>query len=413
MNRAIMEIHFSNCTLCGKIQYFLDSKTVPFFILDDRFCITTMTDGDGKNVSFEKYPDRSTVSKQSCYAIKEIDTKQFEIEFASVKQFKRHWSKRKSSDRYNFFEDKRIFLYDNYIRFYPSLAYPDDTERIGMHFIQCRYEPLTVYGLDGYEVLFAEKQGNSYIIQPLKSNRCLIYALRKDSCYITQCGQFRAITQKKSEYEYAQAIVRTNNEVLDWYNSNLYADKPAQGNFQLVSLGFTHNVNAYVCDSLTVYENFQKLPKVCESYIPHELGHIWNISENFTAEGFLDEGGAEWSAEIYRFYHDKNSFEKHRKEYEKFSEKYWAKLCANRKFDNTDPEIPNRHMLGFRFYNRIYREFGLDTACRCILCYALLNDKSLDAFLTRVQQTEDEKVFIFVQNEVNDIISRFPKKKNI
>lgn len=110
MNRAIMEIHFSNCTLCGKIQYFLDSTTVPFFILDDRFCITKMTDGDGKNVSFEKYPDRSTVSKQSCYEIKEIDTKQFEVEFASVKQFKRHRSKRKSSDRYNFFEDKRIFF---------------------------------------------------------------------------------------------------------------------------------------------------------------------------------------------------------------------------------------------------------------------------------------------------------------
>lgn len=410
MNRAIMEIHFGNRTLWGKIKYFLDSETTPFFVLDDRFCITKMTDGNGKNITFEKYPDRSDAYKQSCYTPKESDAKQIEIEFASVKQFKRHLSKRKSNDRYNFFEDKRIFLYDNYIRFYPFLAYPDENERTGRHFVQCVYEPLTVYGLDGYEVLFAEEKGNSHIIQPLKFNRCLIYALRKDSCYITQCGQFCAITQKKSEYEYAKNIVKTNSEVLDWYNSNLYADKPALGNFQLVSLGFAQNSNAYVCDNLTVYESFQKPPEVCESYIPHELGHIWNISYKFTAEGFLNEGGAEWSAEIYRFNRDKDSFEKHRREYEKRSEKYWEMLCNHQKFNNIDLKAPNLHMLGFRFYNRIYQEFGLDTVCRCILCYALLDDKSLDAFLNRVKQSENEKVSAFVQNEVKDIINRFPEK---
>lgn len=73
------------------------------------------------------------------------------------------------------------------------------------------------------------------------------------------------------------------------------------------------------------------------------------------------------------------------------------------------PPLPNRHLLGFRFFNRIYQRFDLDTVRRCILCYALPDVQSPEEFLKRVRSTEPDTVYDFVQRETRDILSRFPQ----
>lgn len=57
MNRAKMELHFSPCTLRGTIRYTLDPGTDAFFILDDRFRITELTDDAGNELLYQKRPD--------------------------------------------------------------------------------------------------------------------------------------------------------------------------------------------------------------------------------------------------------------------------------------------------------------------------------------------------------------------
>lgn len=74
-----------------------------------------------------------------------------------------------------------------------------------------------------------------------------------------------------------------------------------------------------------------------------------------------------------------------------------------------DAGHPNRHMMGFRFFNRIYKKFGLDTVRRCILCYALPDEQSPQTFLKRVRETESDAVYDFVLQETQDILSRFPQ----
>lgn len=412
MNHAQMELHFSPCTLRGTIRYTLDPGTDAFFILDDRFQITELTDDAGRELPYQKSLDKSPhirpFHRQSLYTVKPSGTGRYVIEFESNGLFRRHLSQRKRGDRYNFFREDRIFLYDNYLRFFPRLDFPDSATRMSGRPISCVYEPLTAYGLEDYEVYFAEKNpdGTCAIRMP-KQDCYMVYALRKGSYFEAQCGQFRALTPKKSERESAQAIVQANDDVLNWYNTNLYREKPVRCNFQLLSLGFIHRRNAYVRDHLTVYENFRLPADICESYIPHELGHLWCISGTFAAAGFLDEGGAEWSAEIYRYSHNRKSFEKHRKEYEKWSERYWKKLCREQD-SGKSPFFPNRHLLGFRFFNRIYQQFDLDTVRRCILCYALPDVQSPKEFLKRVRSTENDVVYDFVQRETRDILSRFP-----
>lgn len=413
MNHVVMELHLGPRTLRGTIRYSLDADTEPFFILDDRFRITALTDDTGKKLSYQKSPDKSPhirpFFRQSSYTVRPSGTGRYTIEFESNGPFRRHLSQRKRGDRYNFFSEDRIFLYDNYLRFYPRLESPDSAvRRSGCH-IPCVYEPLTAYGLDDYEVYFAEKSNDGACTIRMPKQDCyMIYALKKGSYGEVQCGQFRALTQKKSEWDHARAVAQANDDVLNWYNQNLYTEKPVQRDFQLISLGFARSRNAYVRDNLTVYENFRRPSDICESYIPHELGHLWCISGTFSAAGFLNEGGAEWSAEIYRYHHNRQSFEKHRKDYEKWSERYWKKLCRAQD-SGKNPGSPNRHLLGFRFFNRIYQRFDLDTVRRCILCYALPDVQSPEEFLKRVRSTEPDAVYDFVQRETQDILGRFPK----
>lgn len=411
MNYAVMELHFADCMLRGTIRYTLDSETMPYFLLDDRFRITKMTDGTGKVLPYRKEPDRGYryTYRQSAYIAGSAAGGQVAIEFESVRPFRRHLSQLKRHDRYNYFTKDRIFLYDNYLRFYPRLDFPDVSVRASGVQMPCTYEPLTVYGLEAYEVYFAQKNtGHSCMIRMPKSDCYLVYAFRKGSFYETKCGRFHALTQSKREQKGVRAIAQANNDVLNWYNQNLYMEKPVERDFELISLGFFHRRNAYVRDDLTVYENF-RMPSggVCESYIPHELGHLWCISDTFSAAGFLDEGGAEWSAAIYRYHHDRKSFEKHRRQQEKWSEHYWTHLCRAGK-NGKDAGVPNRHMMGFRFFNRIYKKFGLDTVRRCILCYALPDKQSPEAFLKRVCETETSAVYDFVLQETQDILHRFP-----
>ena len=413
MNRAKMELHFSPCTLRGTIRYTLDPGAEPFFILDDRFRITALTDDTGKELPYQKIPDKSPhirpFFRQSSYTVRPSGAGRYTIEFESNGPFGRHLSQRKRGDRYNFFSKNRIFLYDNYLRFFPRLDFPDGSMRMSGQPIPCVYEPLTAYGLEDYEVYFAEKNADGTCTIRMPKQDCyMVYALRKGNYFEAQCGQFRSLTPKKSEQENAKAIAQANNDVLNWYNENLYREKPVQCDFQLLSLGFIHRRNAYVRDHLTVYENFRLPADICESYIPHELGHLWCISGTFSAAGFLDEGGAEWSAEIYRYYHNRKSFEKHRKEHEKWSERYWKKLCRDQQ-SGKNPGSPNRHLLGFRFFNRIYQRFDLDTVRRCILCYALPDVQSPEEFLKQVRSTEPDTVYDFVQRETRDILSRFPQ----
>lgn len=276
--------------------------------------------------------------------------------------------------------------------------------------VPCVYAPLTVYGLEDYVVYFSKRRADgACTIDMPKADCYLVYAFRKGCFYEARCGRFHALTQNKREQKSAMAIAQANNDVLDWYNQNLYMEKPVERDFELISLGFSHRINAYVRDHLTVYENFRIPSGVCESYIPHELGHLWCISGTFSAAGFLDEGGAEWSAEIYRYHHDRKSFEKHRRQQEKWSEHYWKQLCRAGKNGKDIGFLPNRHMMGFRFFNRIYKKFGLDTVRRCILCYALPGEQSPQTFLKRVRETESDAVYDFVLQETQDILSRFPQ----
>lgn len=407
MNHAEMELHFSPCTLRGAIRYALDAGTVPFFLLNDRFRITRVTDDTGACIPFQRQPDQGPGCRQSCYTVEMSDAGRYTIEFESIKPFRRYPTQRKRADRYNFFTGERIFLYDNYLRFFPRLEDPDPAVRTGGHRFPCAYESLTAYGLEDYEVSFAERRADgTCVIRTPKQDCFLVYALRKGSFWEARCGQFRALTQKRSEQEQARAVAQANSDVLSWYNQNLYAEKPVHNSFELISLGFSHSRNAYVRDHLTVYENFRIPSDVCESYIPHELGHLWCISGTFSAVGFLDEGGAEWSAEIYRYHHNRESFEKHRKQYEQWSERYWKKLCREQD-SGKNPGSPNRHLLGFRFFNRIYQQFDLDTVRRCILCYALPDVQNPAEFLKRAQNMESDAVYRFVQKETQDILSRF------
>lgn len=409
MNRAKMELHFSPCTLRGTIRYTLDPGTDAFFILDDRFQITELTDDAGKELHYQKSPDSRPFRRQSCYTSKPSDTGKYTIKFKSNGPFHQYPTQRKRSDRYNFFGEDRIILYDNYLCFFPRLDFPDSSTRMSGRPIPCVYEPLTAYGLEDYEVYFSEKNADgTRTIRMPKQDCYMVYALRKGSFWEARCGQFRALTQKRSEREQARAVAQANSDVLSWYNQNLYAEKPVHNSFELFSLGFAHSRNAYVRDHLTVYENFRIPSDVCESYIPHELGHLWCISGTFSAAGFLDEGGAEWSAEIYRYHHNRESFEKHRKQYEQWSERYWKKLCREQD-SGKNPGSPNRHLLGFRFFNRIYQQFDLDTVRRCILCYALPNVQSPAEFLKMVRGTEADAVYNFVQKETQDILGRFPQ----
>lgn len=409
MNHAVMELHFSPCTLKGTIRYTLDPGTNAFFILDDRFRITELTDDAGNKLLYQKRPDNRPLRRQSCYTPKPSNTGKYTIKFESSRPFHQYPTQRKRSDRYNFFKEERIILYDNYLCFFPRLDFPDSSTRMSGRPIPCVYEPLTAYGLEDYEVYFAEKNADGTCTIRMPKQDCyMVYALRKGSYFEAQCGQFRSLTPKKSERENAKTIAQASDDVLNWYNKNLYYQKPVRCDFQLLSLGFIHRRNAYVRDQLTVYENFRLPADICESYIPHELGHLWCISGTFAA-GFLDEGGAEWSAEIYRYHHNRKSFEKHRKQHEKWSERYWKKLCREQQ-SGKYPGSPNRHLLGFRFFNRIYRQFDLDTVRRCILCYALPDVQSPAEFLKRLRSTEPDAVYDFVQRETRDILSRFPQE---
>ena len=56
MNHAAMELHFASCMLKGTVRYTLDSETTPYFLLDDRFQITKLTDGTGKTLPYRKEP---------------------------------------------------------------------------------------------------------------------------------------------------------------------------------------------------------------------------------------------------------------------------------------------------------------------------------------------------------------------
>ena len=56
MNHAAMELHFASCMLKGTVRYTLDSETTPYFLLDDRFQITKLTDGAGKTLPYRKEP---------------------------------------------------------------------------------------------------------------------------------------------------------------------------------------------------------------------------------------------------------------------------------------------------------------------------------------------------------------------
>lgn len=409
MNQAEMELHFSPCTLRGTIRYTLDPGTDAFFILDDRFQITKLTDDAGNKLLYQKRPDNRPLRRQSCYTPKPSNTGKYTIKFKSNGPFHQYPTQRKRSDRYNFFGEDRIILYDNYLCFFPRLDFPDSSTLISGRPIPCVYEPLTAYGLEDYKVYFSEKNADGTCTIRMPKQDCyMVYALRKGIYFEAQCGQFRALTQKKSERENAKAIAQANDDVLNWYNKNLYCEKTVQCDFQLLSLGFIHRRNAYVRDHLTVYENFRLPADICESYIPHELGHLWCISGTFSAAGFLDEGGAEWSAEIYRYHHNRKSFEKHRKDYEKWSERYWKKLCREQD-SGKNAGSPNRHLLGFRFFNRIYQQFDLDTVRRCILCYALPDVQSPAEFLKRARNSEPDAVYDFVQRETRDILSRFPQ----
>ena len=409
MNHAAMELHFASCMLKGTVRYTLDSETTPYFLLDDRFQITKLTDGTGKTLPYRKEPVTRYAYRQSAYTVQSAGGGQIEIDFESVGPFRRHLSQRKRRDRYNYFSKDRIFLYDNYLHFYPCLDHPDIAVRKNGCPVPCVHEPLTVYGLEDYVVYFSKRRADgACTIEMPKADRYLIYAFRKGCFYEARCGRFHALTQNKREQKSAMAIAQANNDVLNWYNQNLYKEKPVERDFELISLGFFHRRNAYVRDHLTVYENFRIPSGVCESYIPHELGHLWCISGTFSAAGFLDEGGAEWSAEIYRYHHDRQSFEKHRRQQEKWSEHYWKQLCRAGK-NGKDAGVPNRHMMGFRFFNRIYKKFGLDTVRRCILCYALPDEQSPQTFLKRVRETESDAVYDFVLQETQDILSRFPQ----
>lgn len=119
MNHAAMELHFASCMLKGTIRYTLDSKTTPYFLLDDRFQITKLTDGAGKALPYRKEPVTRYAYRQSAYTVQSAGGGQIEIDFESVGPFRRHLFQRKRRDRYNYFSKDRIFLYDNYLRFYP------------------------------------------------------------------------------------------------------------------------------------------------------------------------------------------------------------------------------------------------------------------------------------------------------
>lgn len=70
MNHAVMELHFASCMLRGTIRYTLDSKTTPYFLLDDRFQITKLTDGAGKALPYRKEPVTRYPYRQSAYTVR-------------------------------------------------------------------------------------------------------------------------------------------------------------------------------------------------------------------------------------------------------------------------------------------------------------------------------------------------------
>ena len=150
MNHAQMELHFSPCTLKGTIRYTLDPGTDAFFILDDRFQITELTDDAGRELPYQKSPDSHPFRRQSCYTPKPSDTGKYTIKFESNGPFHPYPTQRKRSDRYNFFGENRIILYDNYLCFFPRLDFPDSSVRMSGRPISCVYEPLTAYGLEDY-----------------------------------------------------------------------------------------------------------------------------------------------------------------------------------------------------------------------------------------------------------------------
>ncbi|MBS6628724.1 MAG: hypothetical protein KH282_06560 [Clostridiales bacterium] len=69
MNHAVMELHFASCMLRGTIRYTLDSETTPYFLLDDRFQITKLTDGAGKTRPYRKEPVTRYAYRQSAYTV--------------------------------------------------------------------------------------------------------------------------------------------------------------------------------------------------------------------------------------------------------------------------------------------------------------------------------------------------------
>ena len=180
MNHAAMELHFASCMLKGTVRYTLDSETTPYFLLDDRFQITKLTDGTGKTLPYRKEPVIRYAYRQSAYTVQSAGGGQIEIDFEGVGPFRRHLSQRKRRDRYNYFSKDRIFLYDNYLHFYPCLDHPDIAVRKNGCPVPCVHEPLTVYGLDDYVVYFAKRRADgACTIDMPKADRYLIYAFRK------------------------------------------------------------------------------------------------------------------------------------------------------------------------------------------------------------------------------------------
>lgn len=207
-----------------------------------------------------------------------------------------------------------------------------------------------------------------------------------------------AITCSEKERENGESFAQKSNQIVQWYNNNLYQAKPLEMPLTFYSHAKRKNLNGFWRLNTIEYDQFiPSKSRVIKSFIPHEIGHFWCHCTGDAAfsDRVLEEGGAEWSANLYRYAHDKKEFERARKNSMKSFRRRMEKKDKGKKL------YPDAHGCGFWFFNEVYEKYGFEKVKACIWYFIEDEERrNMKAFLEHAGQNEPEDVYSFLKEKL-------------
>lgn len=384
-----MTLELVGNSLFGEIRY-CGVGGEQYLLLSPKFSIIRVhneENGIGQNIDFKYKGIKKLFNKKlNVYEIPQ-NIENMIVSFGIDKPFK-------MARNITEFNSKIINLDNFYCRYFPYL-FQGNINSLDMPLFEDegrKYESITLKGFQNYEIINAE---DDKLLFPCKFTPYKLLAYNKNYINKVELENVTVYMRKKKELKYAKVVAQETNNIINWYNENLYLNKPINSHQYIISLSTYIRLNGFWRANTITYDNISSNRKMLINYfIPHEIAHNWGICDQSVVdykEHFLDEGVAEWSAIYYR-YHNNLKFHK------KFLAMDIKKFYKTEKLQSKKNLRYTPHSKGFDFFYSIFIKYGIERVKDCLLHFVNTEKQSAAGFIKEIAKHENQEFCLMIDS---------------